>query len=651
MAASMCNCARRVLATSARSCYRSCTVSTQSTPETLDTKQADIVIPKKKKRDSLSILQALASTVGKDETAPKYMFMDDPFLIPYSYSAKRNFALSKASGRKAARFMVNKYPRYFRNSPADPPIEALVPKPDKYKHRFVNELALNERIEKRRVTDAVDIYKSLKKEGVQISADTHQRLLDLLCVYNSAEPADKLLPEEFEFRQDIGKDSPRGPSKSWNKNGMAQAVFDDMEEKTAEAYKSMIRGLSKYRGHDRAIEYYEEMVAADMPLDTPTYNAIIYSSVFTDNSSSEIRWQHLLCLLGEMSMRGLRPDLETFNQAFLCLVRMKKNTNQERAFHMLTEMKKCEIEPSLSIWSRLLSIVYFEDAVQSPLLGAIVDHLEEHGVTWRHPEDGEFFKSAMAKCFISQKDPELAKRIHKLFNTGRNFTVMSDLHTESLYYNFFFRTLCLMDDIDTVMDYYTSIVPCQWTPHFAVIQEIMRAVELHQGYRHLPQIWSDLVRLDISRPHVLNLILGLMVKSPREPELSGKFADCAQFLIQQWREKITDRRPLVLTAEIMGHIISLLVKGDRFSEAWAAFETYKFNGRDLSGLPGEETFHLLLNGCIQEEDPEKAVTVVLMMDEMMMPRVDEASKKTVETMSLSGPQRSQIEHLLPRTML
>ncbi|XP_046552644.1 pentatricopeptide repeat domain-containing protein 3, mitochondrial-like isoform X1 [Haliotis rubra] len=418
MAASMCNCTRRVLATSVRLCYRSCTVSTQSTlKETSDSKQADIIIPKKKKRDSLSILQALASTVGKDETAPKYMFMDDPFLIPYSYSAKRNFALSKASGRKAARFMVDKYPAYFRDSPADPPIEALMPKSNKYKYRYVNELALNERIEKRRVTDAVDVYKSLKKEGTEISADTHQRLLDLLCVYNSDDPPDQLLPEEFEFRQDIGKDSPRGPSKSWNKNGMAQLVFDDMEVKTPEAYKSMIRGLSKYRGHEKAFEYYEEMVAADMPLDTPTYNAIIYSSVFTDNSSSEIRWQHLLCLLGEMSLRGLRPDLETFNQAFLCLMRMRKNTNQERAFHMLSEMRKCGIEPSLSIWSRLLSIVYFEDAVQSPLLGTIIEYLEENGVTCRHPEDGEFFKSAMAKCFICQKDPELAKRLHKLFNT------------------------------------------------------------------------------------------------------------------------------------------------------------------------------------------------------------------------------------------
>ena len=48
----------------------------------------------------------MASVVGKDDTAPAYQFHDDPYLIPYNSIQKRDYLLSKDSGRKAARSVV-----------------------------------------------------------------------------------------------------------------------------------------------------------------------------------------------------------------------------------------------------------------------------------------------------------------------------------------------------------------------------------------------------------------------------------------------------------------------------------------------------------------------------------------------------------------
>jgi pentatricopeptide repeat domain-containing protein 3 len=67
--------------------------------------------------------QALASTVGRDYTAPHYKFHDDPYLIPYSNMNKRSYALSKEAGRKAAKWIREQHADLFQHAEAEPPIE------------------------------------------------------------------------------------------------------------------------------------------------------------------------------------------------------------------------------------------------------------------------------------------------------------------------------------------------------------------------------------------------------------------------------------------------------------------------------------------------------------------------------------------------
>lgn len=76
------------------------------------------------------ILAALAGTVGKDKTAPHYRYHDDPWLTPYKLTAKREYALAKESGRKAARFIMSQHPELFDHNriEAEPPITAIQPR-------------------------------------------------------------------------------------------------------------------------------------------------------------------------------------------------------------------------------------------------------------------------------------------------------------------------------------------------------------------------------------------------------------------------------------------------------------------------------------------------------------------------------------------
>lgn len=72
-----------------------------------------IEIPNRIERSPTDLLQALAATVGRDHTAPHYKYHDDPFLIPMSNAAKRTYALSKESGRKAANWIKEEHRELF----------------------------------------------------------------------------------------------------------------------------------------------------------------------------------------------------------------------------------------------------------------------------------------------------------------------------------------------------------------------------------------------------------------------------------------------------------------------------------------------------------------------------------------------------------
>ncbi|EMP32182.1 Pentatricopeptide repeat-containing protein 3, partial [Chelonia mydas] len=96
-----------------------------------------------------------------DPTAAHYMFQDDPYLIPRNYFEFRLFSLSKESGKNAAKYIVNEFPRFFEKDIAEPHI------PFDFNS---NDFSVDGPV------------------GTPLSLETSNRLLDLLCFYGDREP-------------------------------------------------------------------------------------------------------------------------------------------------------------------------------------------------------------------------------------------------------------------------------------------------------------------------------------------------------------------------------------------------------------------------------------------------------------------------------
>ncbi|XP_041368606.1 protein PTCD3 homolog, mitochondrial-like [Gigantopelta aegis] len=671
MAASMCSCCRRMFT---RHLLKYCRYPAVLTPyaepwsvdalryssvsasrterastKHLDTLQDDtdtIVIPRRKKRDSLSILKALASTVGTDHHAPHYKFIDDPYLIPTSSAQKRNFALSKASGKKAARYIIDHYSDFFPEGTEKPVIEAYRSSgEEQYTHQDASEDALLERINKRKVAYATEVYSKIKQNGSTVSEQTQLKLLDLLCVYNSVDPPPAMLTDEFFYRRDLGVDDRRPIRKVWNDNGLAERVFDDLTEKLPRAYNSVVKGRAKYLQCEKAFDLYHYMVDNKIPVDVSTYNALInIASYYQD--SYDTKWQQTVQLMQDMHAAGVPPTVDTFNAVLYTLTRISHyKMAPSYACQTLAEMSQCAIEPSLTTWRHIIFMFYNHDEIQSPMLQIIIDYLQKKEFRPQDREDYDFFSIAMTKCFINLHDMELAMKLDAVLNTGDNIALLGDAFRESIYYSFFFRLICMFETIDKIMDYYEKFVPHIWTPNLKSLTDLLKAVELHDGYKYLPQIWSDLILFDyLKKDFVLGPLLSLMAKKPQTEELQNKFGDIAEYVVTKWQEDQDGgvNNPMELSGVAVGDLIIVALYAKRFDLAWKIFLKYREHGRLFSGIISEKSLVKLVDGCINEGDAEKAIMCLSMIHDLSFASVVETKEKVQSQMTLTDLQK---EHL------
>lgn len=86
-----------------------------------------ISIPYKIKRSPTDLLKALSNTVKIEANSYKYTMIDDTSLLTASPNDLRRIMLAKASGIKAARFMIQKYPQAFMKDECEPHVKDFYP--------------------------------------------------------------------------------------------------------------------------------------------------------------------------------------------------------------------------------------------------------------------------------------------------------------------------------------------------------------------------------------------------------------------------------------------------------------------------------------------------------------------------------------------
>ncbi|KAF5896940.1 pentatricopeptide repeat domain-containing protein 3, mitochondrial [Clarias magur] len=331
--------------------------------------EGEIVIPKKKTWSKEAVLQALASTVNRDPTACHYMFQDDSYLTPRTSGEFKLYSLSQESGRSAAKYFINTYPKYFQNGFAEPHVPCLMPETVELQIEEVSEAALVERIRLRKVKAAVDMYDQLVQAGTTMSMDLTNDLLDLICLYGDRDPTREDSPEQG--TEDTGEEQddskrrkgrPRRASELlkivWRENNNAQRIFNTMSERNSRSYGALIRGMVKYGAFSKALDMYTDLLNNRLTADVHTFNALIIAAAEVKDKYSD-KWDLIVDLLKQMAQQKVRPNLLTFNTV-LKVLRRCGSLARGQAFLILNEMKALGIANSAQGHTEILQEVLNE---------------------------------------------------------------------------------------------------------------------------------------------------------------------------------------------------------------------------------------------------------------------------------------------------
>ncbi|KAM8939567.1 small ribosomal subunit protein mS39 [Pelodytes ibericus] len=610
----------------------------------------EIVIPKKKTWDKTAVLQALACTVNHDPTSAQYMFQDDPYLVPKTNSESRIFSLSKESGKNAAKYVFNTFPKYFLKDIAEPHIPCLMPENFQPQIEDVSEEALNERIQLRKVKDSVDLYDQLLQGGNPPSLETRNRLLDLLCFYGDREPDHNEQNPPIDTENGVEIRKTRGPFRKnsdiltpWRENNNAERIFNLMPERNSHTYCTMIRGMVKYGSPSRAFDMFTDLLNNRMTADVYTFNALILAAPQTKEPYSE-KIDLIMELLKHMVQQKVQPNLLTFN-CVLNSLRKCGGLARGLSLQTLSEMKALRIEPSLATYYHVLGVFYkppLTSRTPIEMLANIIQDIEGRSFTVQDPDDVYFFSSAMRLC-LDLKDLDLAYRLQNIVDAGENWKLMGDQSLQSAYYFRFFNLLCLMENIDVVLKWYREFIPSRHYPNISSMSAFLQALEVGCRLNCLPQVWKDIKQMGLSnKGQLVEEILCLMARHEPEDEVNKTaFADIALDVKTLYESKPQMALLWNLSAEALGNISILLARGGRTEEAWNSLKLFKKHKLIPSAVVMDEVLD-----CAQANaDTSLAINVVQLAAGFSLPNTADIAQRIVNEFTITEEQKITLEDL------
>ncbi|XP_054167093.1 protein PTCD3 homolog, mitochondrial-like [Oppia nitens] len=457
-------------------------------------KEEVIKIPKRIERGPTDILRALAGTVQRDLTGPDYRFVDDPFLTPLSNNQKRLFSLSRESGKRAAKYVFDEFPELFIRDVSEPKIDAFTYKELIDESVVVDEIDILQCIARKEVNNAIQCFKNMTRDKKPMSAETVQKLLELVCFYNCDEPPDM----DFLVEKSYAAGEVNRSANIWKDNGFAEQLFASIEQKTSQTYCTLIQGLVKFSQSVKADHYYKEAKELGLKLNIETYNGLIKVAPML-RESSDSRWLYMEDVLNDMKSCGVRPNLHTMNNMLEVVTRFGAiGFSHKFAKKILSEMvNKMGIEPSLATYYHILNVFAKDKSPNFPILYEIMDKIDGKEFTICDLNDVNFFTTAMFTCHSKLNDKSIAYRIHRLYSLGKNSKLMGNFLNETKYFQRFCRILCATEDVDVFMtDFYDKYVPNVYIPEPTTFLEILQMIELYEAFRYLPKLREDFKSFD-----------------------------------------------------------------------------------------------------------------------------------------------------------
>ncbi|XP_069669992.1 small ribosomal subunit protein mS39 [Periplaneta americana] len=617
-------------------------------------KNEEIIIPKRIHRGPTDILRVLASTVKPDPTAPHYKYHDDPYLTPQSNVGKRSFALSKESGRKAAQWIRAQNAELFQHKVAFPPVEAFYPRAVYDENSEVDEEVLKQVIKDVLVSDAITVYQLLEKNGKNISHSTKQSLLELLCFFNCEDTLPEDMIEERWFRHGVlRKDKHR---KTWKDNGLAEAIFRSFESPDSVSYCTLLQGMTRYYQVDRAWHLYEEMKEKRISLTRDAYNSLIRVVCFL-REGNEHRWQLIQELLTEMSKQKMQPNTGTLNAVLEAVSSMGSQKHVKTyALRLLAEMRRVGVQPSLASYYYLLITFCKERGPISTILVDIMNAIEGQTFTIQDPKDTFFFVTAMDICRNHLQDLELAHRVDRLLHVGDNYDLIGDSFKESIYYRHYFVLLCNMEPLEVFMGYYNKLVPHIYIPEPAVMEEVIKAVDMNGAAEHFPKLWSDMVIFDhIERANNVAAILSGMVKyEPQEPnDLTKKFSEIALDAWNKLEVGVDEEkyRQFRWTGPVLGNIMILCLRGGKFDNALDVLNKLEKDQNNIVGIPTVEALQSFIDACVSQNKPREGIQCIQYAADAGFPETGKFAQHLSRSLDLNAEQVTKLTNIVGQEVI
>ncbi|KAJ3587390.1 hypothetical protein NHX12_010988 [Muraenolepis orangiensis] len=569
----------------------------QQTARIQNDSSEDIVIPRKKTWSKEAVLQALASTANRDSTAYNYQFQDDPYLSPKSSAESKLYSMSQESGRAAAKYFVDNFPKYFTKDFAEPHIPCLMPDKVSLSLEEVSEEALKERICLRKVGAAVDMYDQLVQAGTAVSMQSTYDLLDLICFYGDREPAqegetepDQTDASVEEQRRKRGRfqrgAEPQRPV--WReKNNNAERLFGLLPERDSRCYSALIKGMVKHGASAKAYDLYTDMLNNRLSADINTFNALILTVPDVKESYLE-KIDLLMELLKHMSQQKVQPTQQTFNNA-LKVLRRCGSMARSISLQTVSEMKALGIAPSLATFNHLLAIFY-------------------KGV-W-------FFSSAMRICFET-KDMKQGYNVFNLIPTSREPSTSAS-------------SACC---------WYRRLVPSVYYPTPHGMRTLFQALDTDSRLELLPSFWKDVKTLGHdTKSDLVDELLSLLARDQHSPEVQESFAECA-LDIKGVFDNDRRKHSLEWSTSALSHITTLLLRGNRIPQAWKMMQLFKAKNR----IPSDKLLEDFLSRC--SESPTMAVELVQLSAAFCLPATPRLTQRVLAEFVLTEEQRSTLSEL------
>jgi len=454
----------------------------------------DIVIAPRVERGPTDILEALASTVGKDYSAPHYRYHDDPWLIPYKTSNKRDFTLGKEAGKKAAKYIMNQHPDLFEHNriEAEPPITAFQPRA-KYNRDNVTMELLDNLVSSAQVQDSIDVYTLLKNKGKEIPAELKQSLLELVAFHNESEPEE----EGWESRGMLREES------HWKAGGFVETEYSSEGEATEGERVAMLVGLGRHGGAQRVWQMYEECKANNDRIPVEGYNMVIKR---TDKKEGLEKSRGIITgVLVDMKEAGVVPNVGTLIAALDVLSVLSKSKEHSAcckyALDLLAEFRVIGVEFSLGVY-KAVTDVYSDmkkPKAAAQVLGDILNELEGKDLPdFKHAQDMWFFPGAMKHC-NQANNAKLAWRVDELFHTSNNARLLNDFQLENVYYGNFLSVVLQNDEFQTAIDLYNKLVPHSYSTTYAFYQSLLNHIHTNGALQYLGKVWDDIVISDYAQ--------------------------------------------------------------------------------------------------------------------------------------------------------